>query len=122
MIQTIDKVVYGSRLTEKGKIKIEVRRLEEIDGINKFLIIDWDITKNPKEAVFSTEKYYTDAELDASDALIEANNDFTGLTRREKEKKKLAIRLMMETQADLLSNGKTIYQLLTTEWEYSPNI
>ena len=122
MIQTTKQVNYGNRVDKKGKVRIEVRPLESDKGLNKFLIIDWDITLNPKEAIQSFIKTYTDEEIDASDAIIEANNSFTGLTRSQREKKKLAIRLMMETQANLLSNGKTIYQLLTTEWEYSPNL
>ena len=122
MIQTTKQVNYGNRVDKKGKVRIEVRPLESDNGLNKFLIIDWDITLNPKEAIQSFIKTYTDEEIDASDAIIEANNSFTGLTRSQREKKKLAIRLMMETQANLLSNGKTIYQLLTTEWEYSPNL
>ena len=122
MIQTTKQVNYGNRVDKKGKVRIEVRPLESDNGLNKFLIIDWDITLNPKEAIQSFIKTYTDEEIDASDAIIEANNSFTGLTRSQREKKKLAIRLMMETQAGLLSNGKTIYQLLTTEWEYSPNL
>lgn len=122
MIQTTKQVNYGNRVDKKGKVRIEVRPLESDNGLNKFLIIDWDITADPKEAIQSFVKTYTDEEIDASDAIIEANNSFTGLTRSQREKKKLAIRLLMETKENVLSNGKTIYQLLTTEWEYSPNI
>jgi len=119
MIQSTKQTFYGNRVDKKGKIKIEIRPLGSDNGINKFLIIDWDITLNPKEAIQSFEKSYTDAELDASETLIESNNAFTGLTRSEKRKKILAIRLMSETQTNLLSNGKTIYQLAPSEWEYS---
>jgi len=119
MIQTTGKVVYGLRGENKGKVKIEVRPLGENEGIHKFLTIDWDITKSPKEAISSFESSYTDAEIDASDALIEANNSFTGLTRSQKERKKLAIRLMSEVQTKLLEDGTTIFRLTPDKWVYS---
>lgn len=118
MIQSTKQVWYGNRSEKRGKIRIEVRRLSEENGLNKFLIIDWDITENPIQAIQSFEKTYTDAEIDASDTIIEASNSFVGLTRSQKAKKILAIRLMQETQTQLLSNGKTIYQLTALDWEY----
>jgi len=119
MIQTTKQVYYGNRVNKKGKVRIEIRQLESYNGINKFLIIDWDITANPKEAIQSFEKTYTDAEIDDSDAIIEANNDFTKLTKSQKKKKILAIRLKNEITTELLSNGKTIYQLNPIDWEFS---
>lgn len=118
MIQSTKQAWYGNRSDKRGKIRIEVRRLNEENGLNKFLVIDWDITQDPKQAIQSFERTYTDSEIDASDALIESNNSFVGLTRSQKEKKKLAIRLLSETQTTLLSNGKTIYQLTPADWEF----
>jgi len=119
MIQSKIPVVYGSRNEKTGKIKIEVRKTESprTDG-EEYLVIDWAL-ENPNEAYFSKKAFWPNEQINQINEYLEANNDFSGLTRVEIEKKKLQLALMLDTQTNLLPSGKTIYGLNPSDWELS---
>lgn len=128
MIQTINEIVYGDRSEKTGKIKVEVRQVEtpaELLGTgNRYLVVDWDITSNGSDALFSKYVFYTNEQIDALDQLIEANyqTELSGLSKSEKESKKLQLALMHDTQTNLLPSGKTIYRLTPNDWEFTPPV
>jgi hypothetical protein len=120
MIQTKEIIAYGNRSDKNGKVRIEIRPvLTSKEGV-KYLVIDWDITSESSDPIQSKEVFYTNEMIDQLDALIEANHDFTGMTRTERETKKLQIALMMDTQNNLLLSGATIYHLTPNDWEFTP--
>lgn len=119
MIQTKEIITYGDRSEKQGKILVEVRPLEmRKEGIN-YLVIDWDITLSPAEAISSKEVFYDNEKIDQLDAYLEATNDFSGMTKSEKEWLKVKLALMLDTQSNLLPNGKTIRGLNPSDWEFS---
>jgi len=122
MIQTKEIIAYGNRSDKQGKVKIEIRPVLVTEEGTKYLVIDWDITLNSTDPIQSKEVFYTNEMIDGLDAMIEANFGamLVGLSRTKKEKKKLQIALMLDTQNNLLTNGLTIYCLNPNEWEYSP--
>jgi hypothetical protein len=99
MIQTKQIIVYGDRSEKNGKILVEVRQLEVTKEGIKFLVIDWDITNipidpnTPLSPIFSKEVFWTNQEINAMDAYLEQNNDFSALTKSEKEAKKMQLAL-----------------------------
>lgn len=119
MIQTKEIIAYGDRSEKQGKILIEVRPLEMTKQGCKYLVIDWDITLNPPEAISSKEVFYTNEKVNEVDAILEATNNFEGMTKTEKEWKKIQLALMLDTQYNLLPNGKTIRNLTPNDWEFS---
>lgn len=119
MIQTKEIITYGDRSEKQGKIMVEVRPLEmRKDGIN-YLVIDWDITLDPPEAISSKEVFYDNDKINQLDIYLEATNDFSEMTKSEKEWLKVKLALMLDTQTNLLSNGKTIRGLEPNDWEFS---
>jgi hypothetical protein len=119
MIQTKEIIIYGDRSEKQGKIMVEVRPLEMTkEGIN-YLVIDWDISLSPPVAILSKEVFYDNDEINQLDAYLESTNDFSEMTKSEKEWAKVKLALMIDTQTNLLLNGKTIRGLEPSDWEFS---
>ena len=120
MIQTKQPITYGDRSEKQGKIKVEVRPLEMTkEGIN-YLVIDWDISTPEPVAWKSKEVFYSNDKINQLDAYLEATNDFSNMTKSQKEWEKVKLSLMLDTQTNLFSNGKTIYGLTPDDWEFTP--
>ena len=118
MIQTKEIISYGDRSEKLGKIMVEARPQEMTkEGIN-YLVIDWDITLNPPEAISSKVVFYSNEKINQLDAYLEANFDFKGLTKQEKEWKKVELALMFDTKTNL-TNGKTIRNQNPEDWKFS---
>ena len=124
MIQTKEIIAYGNRSDKQGKVKIEIRPVLVSENGTKYLVIDWDITLNSTDPIQSKEVFYTNEMIDGLDAFIEGNypDILVGLTRTQKEKKKLQIALMIDTQTNLLQSGTTIYHLTPSDWEFTPEV
>ena len=123
MIQTKQPIVYGARNEKTGIIKIEVRPETPVKDGCDYLVIDWD-TSNDKDAYFSKRVFYTNERMDQLDTYIEANYQdlLTGLGKADRERKKIQIALMIDTQTNLLPSGKTIYGLNPDGWEFTPDV
>lgn len=117
MIQTKTEVSYGDRSEKSGIIKIEVRPIEASFEQTKYLVIDWDISKPENDPINSKEVIWKKEQIDTMDAFLEANNDFSGMTKTEKEWKKIQLALLIDTQTNLFPSGKTIYRLTPDDWE-----
>ncbi|HSD07903.1 hypothetical protein [Flavobacterium sp.] len=118
MIQTNAPIQYWRRSNDTDVVKIEVRPDEVTPEGQWFLVIDW-LMSNTKDAFFSKRVFLTNEKIDQTETYIEANYDLSGLTRIEREKRKLQIALMLDTQTNLLSDGKTIYEREPSDWEYT---
>jgi len=119
MIQTKFPITVHDRNQIKSILKIEVRpSTEKIDNGQKYLVIDWRID-NLDSAKFSKEIIWSTEQVNAMNLYIEENYDLSGLTRVEAENRKYQIALMMDTQTNLLEDGKTIYGLNPEDWEFS---
>lgn len=120
MIQTKQPITYGDRSEKQGKIKVEVRPLEMTkEGIN-YLVIDWDISTTEPVAWKSKEVFYSNDKINQLDAYLEGTHDFSNMTKSQKEWEKVKLSLMLDTQTNLFSNGKTIYGLTPDDWEFTP--
>lgn len=117
MIQTKTAVEYGARSERFGIIKVEVRPDEIIPEGQYYLVVDWDVDRN--EAQFSKRVFWTNEQINNMEAYLEENYDFSRMTRIEKERRKLQLALMIDTQTNLLTSGKTIYGLTPNDWEFS---
>jgi len=53
-------------------------------------------------------------------AYLEANYDFSGMSKKEVDYAKLGLALMLDTKTNLLASGKTIYRVTPNDWEFSP--
>ena len=119
MIQTKTAITYGDRSEKQGKIMLEVRPLEMTQLGTKYLVIDWDITLEPKQPVSSKEVFYDNDKINQLDAYLESTHDFSEMTKSEKEWKKVVLALMLDTQTNLLPSGKTIRGQEPTDWEFT---
>lgn len=121
MIQTKTPINYGDRNERTGQIRLEARPQEMRQDSQDYLVIDWD-NSNPGNAWKSKTVTYSSEKKNQVNAYIEANYDLSGLTYSEKEWFKVIVGLMLDTQTNLLENGKTIYQLNPGDWEYTPEV
>lgn len=121
MIQTKTALFYEDRGDKFAKIRIEIENFVTDKDGTTFTVKDWAIDELGNRTLHQT-KYvkFDNAKMDELDAYIVANNDFTGLTKTEKEWKKLGIGLMIDTTVNLLPSGLTIYRLQPIDWEYTP--
>lgn len=122
MIQTKLPIIYGDRDERIGQIMIEVRPMQmSLMGI-KYLVIDWDISKEPKDAWKSKEIFYDVEKINQLDIYLESKYDMTGMSKIQKEWLKIITGLMLDTQTNLLTSGKTIYRLTPEDWEFSSEV
>ncbi|MBC5840749.1 hypothetical protein H8R23_04970 [Flavobacterium sp. F-380] len=121
MIQTKTAITYGDRSEKTGIIKVEVRPLETSTEGTRFLVIDWDISNPSTDPVHSKEVFWTNQEIDAMDSYLEQNNDFSSLSKSQKELKKIQLALYFDTVFNLLQSGRTIYRLTPDDWELTPD-
>lgn len=119
MIQTKNPA-FQNRNGVLSKIKIEVRPDERTETGRKYLVIDWNLA-NTENAMFSKYIHWTNEQIDAMEAYVEANYDLSELTREEREHKKLQIALLIDTQTNLFADGKTIWGVDPNGWEFSPD-
>jgi len=123
MIQTKFPIIYGDRDERMGQIMIEVRPQEMTKLGQNYLVIDWDITTPDNPVAWKSKVvFYDNNKIEEVNNYLMANNDFTGMTKPEREWKKVILALMLDTQTNLLPSGKTIYRLNPENWEFSPTI
>ena len=119
MIQTKMAIVYGDRSNKSAIIKIDIHSFSTTKDGTIYLVNDYAVINGIDEIISAKEVAYTNDQIDNLNAYIEANNDFTGLTKTQKDWQKIKIGLMLDTQTNLLASGKTIYKLTPSDWEFS---
>jgi hypothetical protein len=120
MIQTKTEFYYQDRGDGLAKIKVEITDyVTDANGCT-FTVKDWAILADGTRTLYNTKTVtYPNAKLDQLDAYVEANNDFTGMTKTEKDWAKIKIALLLDTQTNPLPSGLTIYRLQPNDWEFS---
>ncbi len=120
MIQTKTAFFYEDRGDKLAKIKVEISDYTtELSGAN-YTVNDWAVQEDGTRTLYKTKTVrFSNETINGLDAYISANNDFTRMTKTEREWKKLQIALMLDTQTNLLSNGSTIYRLTPNDWEFT---
>lgn len=120
MIQTKTAFFYEDRGDKLAKIKVEIENFTTDKNGSTYTVNDWAIQDDGTRTLYKTKTVrYTNEQINNLDAYISGNNDFTGLSKTEREWKKLQIALMIDTQTNLLSNGSTIYRLTPSDWEFT---
>ena len=121
MIQTKTEFYYEDRGDKLAKIKLEIDNFSTDKNGASYVVNDWAVKEDGTKTLYKTKTVrYTNEQIDNLDAYISANNDFEGLTKTQREWKKLQIALMLDTQTNLLSNNTTIYRLQPSDWEFTP--
>jgi hypothetical protein len=123
MIQTKNVILCNARGQKFGKLKMIISgAVPDGRGGTNYTVKDFIVDENGLET-FENEKTvaYSQQQIDATDEYIEANFSamLIGLTKTKKEHKKIQIGLMLDTQTNLLENGKTTYGLNPNDWEFS---
>jgi len=125
MIQTKNVILCNVRGQKFGKFKIIVSdpAINTLGGTT-YIVRDYIIDTDGNEIPENTKPvYYSKEKIDFVDAYIEENFSgmLVGLTRTQKENKKIQIGLMLDTQTNLFENGKTIFGLNPDDWEFTPD-
>lgn len=126
MIQSKTAILYYARSQKSGKIRIELTN-PIVDGMGNatYTVTDWIVDQNGNR-IFSESKSVTKtaAEINLLDAYIEQNYpEVLLLPKTQRERKKMQIGLMLDTQTNLLDDGvHTIYGKMPEDWEFTPEI
>lgn len=120
MIQTKTEFFYEDRGDKVAKIKVEIDSFQTDKNGVTYNVNDWAILSDGTRTLYKQKSVrYTNEQINQLDAYISSTNDFTGLTKTEKEWKQLQIALMIDTQTNLLNSNTTIYRLQPSDWEFS---
>jgi hypothetical protein len=121
MIQTIQPFFYEDRGDKIAKIKIEIESFATTKTGVVYKVNDWAVEEDGTRTLYKTKDVpYSNETINGLDAYISANNDFTGMTKTEREWAKMKVALMLDTQTNLLGSGTTIYRLNPSDWEFTP--
>jgi hypothetical protein len=120
MIQTKTEFFYEDRGDKVAKIKVEIDSFQTDKNGVTYNVNDWAISSDGTKILYKQKSVrYTNEQINQLDAYISSTNDFSGLTKTEKEWKQLQIALMIDTQTNLLNSNTTIYRLQPSDWEFS---
>lgn len=109
MIKSTVKLKYDIRNRRKEAfIVIEIKEKETIEGTKRFEVIDSIITEEGGKMQISSKNYFqTPEQIDALDAYLLANNDFSGMGRTERDYLKLTLGLLHFVKNDFTDAGQT---------------
>lgn len=120
MIQTKEPIVYGDRSDKVAIIKVSIKSFFTTKDKVTYLVEDYAINELGEEEIISAKEVeYSNEQIDQLSAYIDSQNDFSALTKTQREWEKVKIGLMIDTQTQLLPSGKTIYKLTPQDWEFS---
>jgi hypothetical protein len=123
MIQTKSIVLYNARDQKSGIIRIEVTDPvnDSLGGI-KYTVKDWFIdTSGSRTLANEKPVLYSAEQINNLDAYIEGSYpEILGLSKIAREREKIKIALMLDTQTNVFESGKTIYGLTPDAWEFTP--
>ncbi|EJL66320.1 hypothetical protein [Flavobacterium sp. CF136] len=122
MIQTKEIILYYSRSQKSGKIRIELTNpIVDQSGATTFTVTDWVVDEDGNKTYRDSKSVTKTAdEINYLDSYIEDNfPEVLLLPKTERERKKMKIGLMLDTQTNLLDSGNTIYGLTPIDWEFT---
>jgi len=120
MIQTKQPIFYEKRGDRQSIVIIDIDSYAvDKDGylltVSDYVLIDGLKVRHNEKIV----RYFNEQINQLSD-YIDANYDLSGLSKSDKDAKKIQIGLFIDTTTNLLETGKTIYRLEPTDWELTP--
>lgn len=121
MIQTKQPIFYEKRGDRQSIVIIEIDSyVVDKEGylltVSDYVLVDgFKVCHNTK-----TVRYFNEQINQLSD-YIDANYDLSGLSKVDRDAKKIQIGLYIDTTTNLLETGKTIYRLEPTDWELTPD-
>jgi hypothetical protein len=123
MIQTTLAVLYNARDQKSGIIRIEVTDpINDFLGGIKYTVKDWFIDESGNRTMVNEKPVsYSAEKINNLDAYIEGTYpDILGLSKIAREREKIKIALMLDTQTNVFESGKTIYGINPDAWEFTP--
>ena len=122
MIRSTIKLKCDQRNRQKEAIVlIELQEtLTEVDGKKNFNILDYAVNDDNARTLINSKPFsQTPEQIDAIDAYLEANNDFSGMTKSQKETLKLKLGLLYFVKNDFVDEAQTelIYGSVPDNWE-----
>lgn len=122
MIRSILPVEFTGRKIEMSKVQLEILEYKGTPEGNYYIVHDYAISEDEQGNVikrFVAEKtvFYTSEKINALNTYLEANNDYTGLSKMDRDWLKIKQGLLLDTQTNLWENNTTIYGLQPNDWE-----
>ena len=120
MVQTKQPIFYEKRGDKQSVVIVEIDSYV-IDKEGYLLTVkDYVLVDGLKVCHDTKIVRYFNEQINQLSDYIDTNFDLSGLSKTAKDLKKIQIGLFVDTTTNLLSNGKTIYRLEPTDWEFTP--
>lgn len=121
MIRSTKEAYSNLRGTQKDIIQIEiVQAISEPQG-NTYTVNDYLIRYNEdesfvKELIHTKTVFYDNEKLEEVNAYLQANFDYSNLSKSDKDWEMIKDGLLLDTQTNLFEDGFTVYKLLPSDW------
>lgn len=115
MIQSKKQLIYDARNGEKqAVIQVEIDSWNVTKEVTTYSVIDYALINDQKVMISQKQVNYDNATINQISHYLESTNDFSGLTKLERDWKKVTLALLIETQS------KPLYGSLGIDWELIP--
>lgn len=121
MIKTIVPVKTELRGISTSIVQLEVVSYKGVSDGNYYTVHDYAITENEDGTItkkFIQEKtvFYDSVKINALNQYLESVNDYSQMTKMERDWAKIIDGLLIDTQTNLYENGNTVYEILPNQW------
>lgn len=109
------------RGSKKAIIQIEIGSYESTIQGTTYVVNDYTVTYDEegnviKQPINTKSVFYSAAKINQLNKYLEDNNDYSGMTKIERDWTKIKQGLLIDTQTNLYDDGLTIYRLSPNEW------
>jgi hypothetical protein len=121
MIKTTIPVKTELRGIATSVVQLEVVEYRGTRQGNYYTVHDYAIVENEdgsvsKKLIQEKTVFYDSAKINALNVYLESQNDYSGLTKMERDWKKIIEGLLIDTQTNLFEDGTTVYERQPNQW------
>jgi len=124
MIQSTISVKTELRGIEKSIVQIEVISYKGTPEGNYYTVNDYAISfdnegNTVKKFIQEKTVFYPATKINQLNEFLESKNDYSGMTKMERDWAKIKEGLLIDTQTNLFEDGTTIYEIEPSNWKLS---
>ena len=121
MIKTTVPVKIELRGIATSIVQLEVVSYKGVRDGNYYIVHDYAISENEDGTItkkFIQEKtvFYDSIKINALNDYLESENDYSGMSKMDRDWSKIADGLLIDTQTNLYENGNTVYERQPNQW------
>ncbi|MHC0441622.1 hypothetical protein [Flavobacterium sp. 3-210] len=120
MIKTIIPVKIEVRGIATSIVQLEIVSYKGTPEGNFYTVHDYAISETEsgvvKRLIQEKTVFYDSGKINALNNLLESQNDYSQLTKMERDWAKIVDGLLYDTQTNLFEDGATVYEIQPNQW------